>query len=84
MLKSIVMLVAQSKAACVTSAFELVDWLRFVDVPLQTPQFVRLLSLVDRLHKPAVRDLFDNVHPAHALDFSDSDLAPYLSDPLTR
>ncbi|KAG0699762.1 hypothetical protein DFH29DRAFT_990668 [Suillus ampliporus] len=57
-----------------TTAYELVDWLRFVGPTLQPQDVVRLAAVVERFHSPALKDLFENLHPADSLMWDGGDL----------
>lgn len=46
-----------------TSAFELVDWLRLVDVKPSPADISRLASVVRRFYEPALWALIDYLHP---------------------
>jgi len=58
---------AESAAARIISAFELVDWLRLVNNPLSFGDIRQLVSIVERYHKPALKELSEHLHPAHGL-----------------
>lgn len=65
---------AESSSARIHNAYELVDWLRFVDTTLQPQDIVRLSTVVERFHPPALKDLFENLHPANSLMWEGGDL----------
>ncbi|KAG2045770.1 hypothetical protein BDR06DRAFT_1015311 [Suillus hirtellus] len=65
---------AESSSACIHNAYKLVDWLRFVDPKLQPQDIVRLSTVVERFHPPALKDLFENLHPASSLMWEGGDL----------
>ena len=46
------------------SAYELVDWVRFVNPVMSSEQLLRLSNAIFRFHPSAVRDLYLNVDPA--------------------
>jgi hypothetical protein len=48
------------------SAIELVDWLRLVSRPLNPSEFLRLVRTVERLHSPAVKQLWQYLEPQHS------------------
>jgi nucleolar pre-ribosomal-associated protein 1 len=58
---------AESSSARIHNAYELVDWLRFVEHTLQPQDIARLAAVVERFHPPALKDLFENLHPADSL-----------------
>ena len=58
---------AESSITRIQNAYELVDWLRFVEATLQPQDIVRLMVVVERFHPPAIKDLFENLHPADSL-----------------
>ena len=60
------------------------DWLRFVNVELHTTDIIRLISVVERLHRPALREFLENVHPAHGLPLEELSVNGLLKDPITR
>ncbi|KAG2153453.1 ribosome 60S biogenesis N-terminal-domain-containing protein [Suillus bovinus] len=64
----------ESSNARIHNAYELVDWLRFVEPTLQSQDIVRLAVVVERFHPPALKDLFENLHPANSLMWEGSDL----------
>lgn len=49
-----------------TSAFELVDWLRLVDVEPSPADISRLASVIQRFYEPALWALIDYLHPSHS------------------
>jgi len=51
----------------ITSAFQVVDWLRLVDFSLSPEELRRLVTVVERCHKPATKDLCESLHPAQGL-----------------
>ena len=55
---------APSESARMTSAFELVDWLRLVDVNPSPADISRLASVVRRFYEPALWALVDYLHPS--------------------
>ncbi|KAG1766782.1 ribosome 60S biogenesis N-terminal-domain-containing protein, partial [Suillus occidentalis] len=57
----------ESSTARVHNAYKLVDWLRFAKFRLQPQDIVRLVAVVERFHPPALKDLFENLHPADSL-----------------
>ena len=61
-------------AARVESAFELVDWLRLIDVPLTPGDIRRLAAVVGQRHKPALQEFCLNLHPAHGLFWEGLDI----------
>jgi nucleolar pre-ribosomal-associated protein 1 len=58
---------AESSSARVHNAYKLVDWLRFAKSRLQPQDITRLVVVVERFHLPALKDLFENLHPADSL-----------------
>lgn len=48
-----------------TSAFELVDWLRLLDVEPSPANISRLASVVRRMYEPALWALIDFLHPSY-------------------
>ncbi|KAG1888586.1 ribosome 60S biogenesis N-terminal-domain-containing protein [Suillus subluteus] len=64
----------ESSSARIHNAYELVDWLRFVEHTLQPQDIVRLSAAVERFHPPALKDLFENLHPADSLMWEGGDL----------
>lgn len=67
-------LLAGSSSARIHNAYELVDWLRFVGPGLQPQDISRLAALVERFHSPAMKDLFENLHPADSLMWAGGNL----------
>lgn len=65
---------AESSSARIQCAYELVDWLRFVGSTLQPQDIVRLAAVVERFHPLAMKDLFENLHPADSLMWEGGDL----------
>jgi nucleolar pre-ribosomal-associated protein 1 len=65
---------AESSTARIHNAYKLVDWLRFVEPTLQPQDIVRLVAVVERFHPPALKDLFENLHPADSLMWEGGDL----------
>ncbi|KAF8128177.1 ribosome 60S biogenesis N-terminal-domain-containing protein [Boletus edulis] len=57
--------VPPSESARMTSAFELVDWLRLVDVKPSPADISRLASVVRRFYEPALWALVDHLHPSN-------------------
>ncbi|KAG2356040.1 ribosome 60S biogenesis N-terminal-domain-containing protein [Suillus spraguei] len=64
----------ESLSARIHNAYELVDWLRLVEPTLQPQDIVRLSTVVERFHPPALKDLFENLHPADSLMWEGGDL----------
>lgn len=58
---------AESSTARVHNANKLIDWLRFAKFRLQPQDITRLVAVVERFHPPALKDLFENLHPADSL-----------------
>jgi hypothetical protein len=52
----------------ITFASELVDWLHFVEFPLHPTELDRLISVTERLHKPTLQLLLENIDPVQGLD----------------
>ncbi|KAG1791586.1 ribosome 60S biogenesis N-terminal-domain-containing protein [Suillus plorans] len=67
-------LLPESSSARIHNAYELVDWLRFVNTTLQPQDIVRLSVVVERFHPPALKDLFENLHPTNSLMWEGGDL----------
>ena len=65
---------AESSCERIQSAYQLVDWLRFVGSSLQTKDIVRLAAVVERFHSRAMKDLFENLHPCDSLMWEGGDL----------
>jgi nucleolar pre-ribosomal-associated protein 1 len=63
----------------ITSAYQAVDWLRFVDRPLSSAELSLLVITIERFHKPALRDLYESLHPAKGLLGNGSDIASRFS-----
>ncbi|KAH7907124.1 ribosome 60S biogenesis N-terminal-domain-containing protein [Hygrophoropsis aurantiaca] len=59
---------------CIINAYELIDWVRLVNPKLHPTELQRLSSTIERFHKPALKELFENVHPTHHLLWSSLDL----------
>ena len=55
--------VAAAEAARVTSAYELVDWLRLIDQPLRSSEIMRLVLIIHRYHPPALKELAWAINP---------------------
>ncbi|KAI6044064.1 ribosome 60S biogenesis N-terminal-domain-containing protein [Pisolithus marmoratus] len=55
--------VPENATARMTSAYELVDWVRLVDVPPTPVDISRLASVICRFHKPTVRALAEVLSP---------------------
>lgn len=55
---------APSESARMTSAFELVDWLRLVDMKPSPADISRLASVVRRFYEPALWALINYLHPS--------------------
>jgi nucleolar pre-ribosomal-associated protein 1 len=53
--------------ARVNFAFELVDWLRLINHPLHSNDIKRLMDAVERLHKPALREVAEHLDPGRPL-----------------
>jgi hypothetical protein len=49
-------------------ASELVDWLHFVETPLHPTELDRLISVMERLHKPTLQLLLENIDLVQGLD----------------
>ncbi|KAG2062744.1 hypothetical protein BDR04DRAFT_1164705 [Suillus decipiens] len=64
----------ESLSARIHNAYELVDWLRLVEPTLQPQDIVRLSTVVERFHPPALKDLFENLHPADSMMWQGGDL----------
>ncbi|KAG1732030.1 uncharacterized protein EDB91DRAFT_1058414 [Suillus paluster] len=64
----------ESSSVRIHNAYELVDWLRFVGPTLQPQDIVRLAAVVERFYSPALKDLFENLHPADLLMWEGGDL----------
>ncbi|KAG1740308.1 ribosome 60S biogenesis N-terminal-domain-containing protein [Suillus lakei] len=64
----------ESSSARIHNAYELVDWLRFVEPTLQPQDIARLAAVVERFHSPALKDLFENLHPTDLLMWEGGDL----------
>ena len=71
--------IAPSKAARVTSAYELVDWFHFVDVPLGAEELTRLTAAVERLYSPAIHDFFEGIPPGYGLKLDHPALTTHLT-----
>ncbi|KAH0839437.1 ribosome 60S biogenesis N-terminal-domain-containing protein [Lanmaoa asiatica] len=56
---------APSEGARMTSAFELVDWLRLVDAKPSPADISRLASVVRRFYEPALWALINHLHPSN-------------------
>ncbi|KAF8665731.1 hypothetical protein AX16_000179 [Volvariella volvacea WC 439] len=52
---------AQTGPSSVTSAYEIVDWVRISDAPISESQHLRLASVIESLHAPALRQLAENL-----------------------
>lgn len=70
---------APSDGARMTSAFELVDWLRLVDAKLSPSDISRLASVVRQFYEPALWALVDFLHPSTG-HLWDSDILKHLPD----
>ncbi|KAG2124689.1 ribosome 60S biogenesis N-terminal-domain-containing protein [Suillus clintonianus] len=68
----------ESSSARIHNAYELVDWLRFVEPTLQPQDILRIVAVVERFHSPALKDLFENLHPADSLMWEGGDLKTAL------
>lgn len=55
---------ASSESARMTGAFELVDWLRLVDVKPSPTDISRLASVIRRFYEPALWALINYLHPS--------------------
>jgi nucleolar pre-ribosomal-associated protein 1 len=58
---------AETKVAGIISAFRIVDWLRLADHSVSSEELSRLVAVVERYHRPALKDLCESLHPAHSL-----------------
>lgn len=47
-----------------TSAYELVDWLRLTDIVLTSAEISRLASIIQRFHHPTLKTLLQFLHPS--------------------
>ena len=45
------------------AAYELVDWLRLIGPELHVSELSRLINVVERFHKPALKELFQYLDP---------------------
>jgi nucleolar pre-ribosomal-associated protein 1 len=61
------MCLARSKAAGVISAFQIVDWFRLLDYSPSPDEFGRVAAVVERCHKPALKNLIECLHPGEGL-----------------
>lgn len=68
--------VASLESARMTSAFELVDWLRLVDIKPSAADISRLASVVRRFYEPALWALIDHLHPSDGLLWDSGILKP--------
>ncbi|KAG8218153.1 ribosome 60S biogenesis N-terminal-domain-containing protein [Butyriboletus roseoflavus] len=71
--------VPPSESARMMSAFELVDWIRLVDVEPSPADISRLASVVRRFYEPALWALIDYLHPSHS-HLWDSEILKLLRD----
>ncbi|TBU65164.1 ribosome 60S biogenesis N-terminal-domain-containing protein [Dichomitus squalens] len=53
----------ESDAARQVAAYELVDWLRLIGPELHVSELSRLISAVEKFHKPALKELFQYLDP---------------------
>ena len=65
---------AESQIARIVAAFELVDWVRLVDQPLQVDDVLSLVQVVRRLHPPALHELAWSLPLARGLLWDGMDL----------
>lgn len=70
---------APSESARMTSAFEIVDWLRLVGVKPSAADISRLASVVQRFYEPALWALIDYLHPTNG-HLWDSEIVRLLPD----
>ncbi|KAH7927036.1 hypothetical protein BV22DRAFT_1103957 [Leucogyrophana mollusca] len=64
----------------IVNAYELVDWLRLAGHTLHPTELRRLSSIIERFHKPALRELFESLHPAQGLLWIGMDLRSSFVD----
>ncbi|KAI5997091.1 ribosome 60S biogenesis N-terminal-domain-containing protein [Pisolithus albus] len=55
--------VPENETAWMTSAYELVDWVRLVDCPPTPMDISRLVSVIHRFHKPTLKALLEVLSP---------------------
>ncbi|KAG7090693.1 hypothetical protein E1B28_009789 [Marasmius oreades] len=59
--------IPSSKLAKMVAAFELVDWIRLIDMPLRVDDVRRVVKVVSRLHPPALNELLWSLPLVHRL-----------------
>ena len=70
---------ADSRIARQGAAYELVDWLRLIGPALHISELRRLIAVVKRFHKPALRELFQYFDPQSVSLWDGADLLSNFS-----
>jgi hypothetical protein len=72
--------VASLESSRINSAFEFVDWLRLFDKPLHPTEIERLVSIVERFHRSALREFFEDLNPVQTSIWDCGHLVSRLSE----
>ena len=68
------LLLADSGIGRPVAAYELVDWLRLIGPTLHVSELRRFIAVVERFHKPALRELFQYLDPQSVSLWDGADL----------